>query len=122
MNLFVGNLNPETGEQHLRDAFAEFGAILSVKIIMDPATGMSKGFGFVEMEDKFQAYDAIDNLDFTYFMGNIINVKEARNNKSGSGPRNSSGRSFQNNRRPSGNQFSDPNRSFRRNNHFQEKK
>jgi RNA recognition motif-containing protein len=81
MNLFVGNLSPETTQQHLQDLFSEFGVINSVKIIIDSATGLPKGFGFVEMEDKFHSYDAIDNLDATYFMGSIISVKEAKNNK-----------------------------------------
>jgi RNA recognition motif-containing protein len=86
MNLFVGNLSPETNEQSLRDLFSEFGAISSVKIIIDPQTGMPKGFGFVEMEEKFSAFDAIDNLDATYFQGTIISVKEAKSNKTASRP------------------------------------
>ncbi len=83
MNLFIGNLNPETTEQNLRDIFSEYGAITSVKIIMDNETGLPKGFGFVEMEQKFDAFDAIDNIDMIYFMGNIINVREAKSNKTG---------------------------------------
>lgn len=81
MNLFVGNLSPETTEKHLADAFSEFGKINAVKIIIDSATGLPKGFGFVEMDEKFSAYDAIDNLDATYFHGTIISVKEAKSNK-----------------------------------------
>lgn len=80
MNLFVGNLNPETTITKLRPMFAEFGEVVSAKIIFDNATGMSRGFGFVEMADKFQAYDAIDNIDSTYLDGNIISVKEAKQN------------------------------------------
>lgn len=89
MNLFVGNLNPETTVANLRPLFAEFGEVVSAKIIFDNATGMSRGFGFVEMADKFHAYDAIDNLDSIYFEGNIISVKEAKQNntKSGGGDR-----------------------------------
>src|SRR5580704_15377600 len=80
MNLFVGNLNPETTITNLRPLFSEFGEVVSAKIIIDNATGMSRGFGFVEMADKFQAFDAIDNLDSTFFEGNIISVKEAKQN------------------------------------------
>lgn len=86
MNLFVGNLSPETSESSLRTLFAQFGEVASVKIIIDAATGMPKGFGFVEMTDKFHSYDAVDNLDMTYFEGSVISVKEAKqNNKSGGG-------------------------------------
>ncbi len=80
MNLFVGNLNPETTAAKLRPLFAEFGEVVSAKVIIDNATGMSRGFGFVEMADKFQAFDAIDNIDATYFDGNVISVKEAKQN------------------------------------------
>ncbi|OJW84602.1 MAG: hypothetical protein BGO69_07720 [Bacteroidetes bacterium 46-16] len=85
MNLFVGNLSPETSESSLRTLFAQFGEIVSVKIIIDAATGLPKGFGFVEMADKFHSYDAVDNLDMTYFEGSVISVKEAKQNKSGGG-------------------------------------
>jgi RNA recognition motif-containing protein len=80
MNIFVGNLNPETAAEGLRKLFSEFGEIVSAKVIMDNATGMSRGFGFVEMADMNASQDAIDNLDMSYFEGNIISVKEAKQN------------------------------------------
>jgi cold-inducible RNA-binding protein len=87
MNLYVGNLSPETTASSLRKLFSEFGEIVSSKIIMDNATGAPRGFGFVEMADKFQAQAAVDNLDMSFFEGNIISVKEARQNttKGGAG-------------------------------------
>src|SRR5436853_4156265 len=96
MNLFVGNLNPDTTATSLRPLFAEFGEVISAKIIFDNATGMSRGFGFVEMADKFHSMDAIDNLDCTFFEGNIISVKEAKQNNSsgGRGPGMGGNRSF----------------------------
>lgn len=84
MNLYIGNLSAETTEQDLRNAFAEFGQILVAKVIIDPQTGLSKGFGFVEFSDKYESYEAMDALDMTYFKGNIITVKEAKGNKSSS--------------------------------------
>jgi len=86
MNIFVGNLNPETVADSLKTLFSEFGEVVSYKVIFDGATGTSRGFGFVEMADKYSAQNAIDNLDMTYFEGNIISVKEAKqNNTSGGG-------------------------------------
>ncbi len=92
MNLFIGNLNPITKAEGLRILFSEFGEVVSSKVIFDNMTGTSKGFGFVEMGDKNQAFDAIDNLDMSYFEGNIISVKEAKQNStkpggSGNAPR-----------------------------------
>jgi RNA recognition motif-containing protein len=80
MNLFIGNLNPETTVSKLRPLFETYGEVVSAKVIIDNATGMSRGFGFVEMADKMLAFDAIDNIDGTFFDGNIISVKEAKQN------------------------------------------
>ncbi len=94
MNLFVGNLNPETTITNLRALFSEFGEIVSAKIIYDNATGMSRGFGFVELADKFQAFDCIDNIDATYFEGNVISVKEAKQNNTKPGHGGGGNKSF----------------------------
>ncbi len=67
---------------------------------MDNATGTSRGFGFVEMADKFQAFDAIDNIDATYFEGNIISVKEAKQNNTRGGSSSGGNRSFNRPRTP----------------------
>ena len=80
MNIFVGNLNPETVGPSLRTLFSEFGEVVSSKVILDNATGTSRGFGFVEMAENTAAQDAIDNLDMSFFEGNIISVKEAKQN------------------------------------------
>lgn len=78
MNLFIGNLNPITTEDSLREIFSEFGEIISVKVPIDPETGQPRGFGFVEMADKFESFDAIDNIDGIYFEGQVISVKESK--------------------------------------------
>ena len=91
MNLYVGNLNPETTEDSLRKIFSEFGEIVSVKIIREPETGVSKGFGCVEMSDKYHSFDAIDNIDMTYFEGQVISVREAKGKTGGGNQRGGGG-------------------------------
>ena len=57
-NLFVGNLDPELDEKLLYDTFSAFGVIVNTpKIMRDPETGNSRGFGFVSY-DTFEASDA----------------------------------------------------------------
>lgn len=91
MNLFVANLHPDTNAEGLKTLFSEFGPIVSAKVIFDSATGTSRGFGFVEMADKMQGFDAIDNLDCSFFEGNIISVKEAKQNNTRGGAGGSGG-------------------------------
>ena len=78
MNLYVGNIPFNTAENDLKTAFEEFGAVSSVKIITDRYTGQSRGFGFVEMENKDEALNAISSLDGTELSGRKIVVNEAR--------------------------------------------
>jgi len=47
--LYVGNLAYSVRDNDLEQAFGEFGAIVSAKVMMERDTGRSKGFGFVEM-------------------------------------------------------------------------
>jgi RNA recognition motif-containing protein len=77
MNIFVARLNYDTQELDLQDEFETFGAVDSVKIIMDKFTGRSKGFGFVEMPNDDEAQAAIDGLNDKEVDGRTIVVKQA---------------------------------------------
>ena len=87
MNIFVAKLNYDTAESDLQDAFEEFGAVDSVKIIMDKFTQKSKGFGFVEMPNDDEAQAAINELNDSEMDGRTIVVKKAepRENRGGGG-------------------------------------
>jgi cold-inducible RNA-binding protein len=78
MNIYAGNLPHETTEDELRQAFAEFGQVTEVRLIMDKFSGESKGFGFVEMPSKAEAEKAIEAMNGKDFMGRTLNVNEAR--------------------------------------------
>jgi RNA recognition motif-containing protein len=80
MNIYVGNLNPSTNEGHLRELFQPFGKITSVKILMDHGTGLSKCFGFVEMDVRNDGNQAISRLNNMNFMSHFLEVNEARPN------------------------------------------
>ena len=45
MKLLVRNLDRSTTEDELKDIFEEFGAVQTCDIVIDRATGVSKGFG-----------------------------------------------------------------------------
>ncbi len=78
MNIYVGNISRETSDNELRQAFEEYGEVASVNIIKDKFTGVSRGFGFVEMPNKEEADNAIKNLDGQRMNGRVLNVAEAR--------------------------------------------
>src|SRR4051812_15876955 len=62
--LYVGNLNYNTTEDSLRQAFGANGrAVASVSVIMDRETGRSRGFAFVEMTTDEFAQQALQELD-----------------------------------------------------------
>ncbi len=76
-NLFVGNLPWSVDDQKLESIFAEYGDVLSAKVILDRDTGRSRGFGFVEMEDD-AADAAINALNEAEVDGRNIRVNEAQ--------------------------------------------
>ncbi len=75
--IYVGNLPFSATEDELRDAFEQFGEVISVALIADRETGRPRGFGFVEM-DESSADAAIEALDGTDFGGRTLRVNEAR--------------------------------------------
>lgn len=85
MNIYVGNLSHEVTEEDLRQAFKTFGEVTSAKIITDKFSGVSRGFGFVEMPTKAEAQAAITGLNGTELKGEALTINEAR-------PRSESGR------------------------------
>ena len=76
-NIYVGNLPWSSTEDSVRNAFAQYGEVISVKLISDRETGRPRGFGFVEMDDE-GGKAAIDALDGTNFEGRDIKVNEAK--------------------------------------------
>ena len=78
VKLYVGNLPYSTGEDELRELFAQAGNVVSVAVIRDRDSGRSKGFGFVEMESDADAQAAISKFN-SYKLGDrALTVNPAR--------------------------------------------
>lgn len=75
--IYVGNLPFSATEDEVRDLFAEYGEVVSAKLITDRETGRPRGFGFVEMSAE-HADEAIKALDGKDFGGRSLRVNEAR--------------------------------------------
>lgn len=76
--LYVGNLPYPVRDSDLEQAFGQFGAVTSAKVMMDRETGRSKGFGFVEMGSDAEALAAIEGMNGQPLGGRGIVVNEAR--------------------------------------------
>jgi RNA recognition motif-containing protein len=76
--LYVGNLAYSVRDESLHEAFSQFGAVTSAKVMMDRDTGRSKGFGFVEMGSDAEAQAAINGMNGQALEGRAIVVNEAR--------------------------------------------
>jgi hypothetical protein len=50
--VFVGGLNPTTTTEDLRSYFSDFGVVTDACVITDSSSKASRGFGFVEFEEK----------------------------------------------------------------------
>lgn len=76
--LFVGNLPYETMEQDLESLFGQAGAVETVTVMRDRATGRARGFAFVEMASEDDAQRAITQLNGHQLGGRALTVNEAR--------------------------------------------
>jgi cold-inducible RNA-binding protein len=78
MRIFVGNLSYSTEEPQLEQLFSQHGTVDSVHLVRDHATGRSRGFAFVEMNDDSQGQAACEALNQQDFEGRRLSVNEAR--------------------------------------------
>ena len=76
--LYVGNLPYSVRDNDLEQAFSQFGAVTSAKVMMERDTGRSKGFGFVEMGSDAEAQAAINGMNGQSLGGRSVVVNEAR--------------------------------------------
>lgn len=76
--VYVANLPWRTTEDDLLVLFEGLGAVLDVRIIQDPATGRSRGYGFVELADAEHAARAVENLNGAKLRGRPLVVGFAR--------------------------------------------
>ena len=78
VNIYVGNLPYGATEAELEAAFGAHGTVGRATIVMDRATGRSRGFGFVEMDNDEDALAAIEALNESDLGGRTLIVNKAR--------------------------------------------
>lgn len=83
--LYVGNLGYEVTKEDLEALFAQAGTCESVAVVIDRATGQSRGFGFVEMSSASEAQKAMQQFNGHDFKGRALRVNEAMDRNGGRG-------------------------------------
>jgi len=78
LNIYVGNLSYEMNDDDLRNMFEAHGKVDRASVVMDRATGRSKGFGFVEMSSEAEGRAAINSLNEMETGGRKLMVNEAK--------------------------------------------
>lgn len=76
--IYVGNMGPKADQASLQTLFSVFGKVEKAYIVIDRQTGLSKGFGFVEMSSDSEAQAAIKALDGKECGGYTVKVNEAK--------------------------------------------
>lgn len=117
-SLFVGDLGVDVTDQILYESFDKVfpGQILLAKVMLDPATRLSKGFGFVKV-----ASQTIQNRSITEMNGTVVGGRQIRVGLASGGAGHASGFQLSNSNftendivvlqqhQPALNQFTDPN-------------
>lgn len=78
--LYIGNINYQVKPYELRKLFDPYGEIESFKIIRDPNTKRSKGYGFVKFYNQKDAESALKGVNSTVYKGRELCIDYAKDN------------------------------------------
>lgn len=77
-NLYVTGLSTRVTEKELEEHFSREGKVTECRLVVDPRTRESRGFGFVTMETVDEAERCVKYLNRSTLEGRIITVEKAR--------------------------------------------
>jgi RNA recognition motif-containing protein len=76
MNIYIENLDRAIDDERLKEIFSFYGEVKSAEVVKDAFTDLSRGFGYVEMEEE-AARNAVNGLNQTLLNELKLTVKEA---------------------------------------------
>ncbi|KAJ3123845.1 hypothetical protein HK098_001590 [Nowakowskiella sp. JEL0407] len=77
-SVFVGDLGPEVTDFNLMQFFqARYMSIRSAKVVTDPSTGMSRGYGFVRFGDESEQQRAMTEMQGQYCGSRAMRISVA---------------------------------------------
>ena len=74
----MGNLDYATNKPRIREVFGAFGAVTGVLLPNQRSTDRPRGFGFVTLDSRGAADDAISKMDQSQLDGRTIRVNESK--------------------------------------------
>ncbi|KAH9311073.1 hypothetical protein KI387_026108, partial [Taxus chinensis] len=77
-NLYVTGLSARVVEKDLEEHFSQEGKVVDCRIVVDPRTRESRGFGFVTMSTLEDAERCVKYLNRSTLEGRIITVEKAK--------------------------------------------
>ncbi|KAK9729352.1 hypothetical protein K7432_000393 [Basidiobolus ranarum] len=78
LSVFVGDIGPEVNDELLLVTFqSRYISIQSARVVMDPLTGMSKGYGFVRFGDENEQQRAMVEMQGAYCGSRPIRISVA---------------------------------------------
>lgn len=77
MKLLIRNIARTTTEAELLALFTAFGHVQACNLVLDKKSGLSKGFGFVEIPKPGEAKAAMKAINGKLVDGNKLRVKRA---------------------------------------------
>lgn len=85
-NLYVRGLPRAFADHDLAGVFAPFGTVVSAKVFVDPASGESRGFGFVSYDSVAAAQHAIAQMNGVALAPGLSLCVQPKNEPSASAP------------------------------------
>ena len=76
MTIFVENLPLEATEDDVRKAFEVYAEVQSIIIIKNEYTGLSRRFGFVEIQAEGEAEQAVNLLNGMELKGRVLKLHQ----------------------------------------------
>ncbi|KAJ3039641.1 hypothetical protein HDV00_011985 [Rhizophlyctis rosea] len=76
--LFIGDLSAEVTSEMLSAVFVEFGSLFDARVLTDPDTGQSRGYGFVTFHHKADAEKALKSMNGQELANQPMRVNWAR--------------------------------------------
>ena len=78
LRLFVGNIPHACDEIALREWFEQEGhGVSSAQVVRDRTTGLSRGFGFVELQNASNLAETVKSLSGKAMSGRVLTVNAA---------------------------------------------